>query len=186
MKRNTILLSALMMASVVMNAQNDVNVNMNVNDGMGGGVNMNVNMTGTQTQQTTTTTTTTSSSSSSEMEGNGNAGSKTNTVVSQPVEDAGCTAISSTDFTEAKGSIESKTFADTKMTVAKQIIDNNCFSADQVKQLMGLFTYEEQKLEIAKYCYSKTTDKKNYYKVNDAFTFEASIDDLTAYLKTQK
>lgn len=190
MKRNTILLAALITGSMAMstalNAQSDnLNINMNVNDGMGGtGLNMNINVTGTQTQSSTTTTTTTSSSTSSE-EGNGNAGSNTNTTVSQPVEEA-CLPMSSEDFNSAKSSVESKTFADSKMTVAKQIVDNNCFSADQVKQLMALFTYEEQKLDIAKYCYGKTNDKKNYYKVNDGFTFESSIDDLTAYIKTQK
>ncbi len=191
MKRNTILLSTMIVASMAIstsvNAQDDVNINMNVNDGTNG-MNMNINVTGAGTQtNTTTTTTTTSSSSSSSSAGNGSAGTNNNAVVTQsaPVDNS-CFPMSSDDFNSAKSSIESKTFADSKMTVAKQIVDNNCFSADQVKQLMALFTYEEQKLDIAKYCYDKTTDKKNYYKVNDGFTFEGSIDDLTTYIKTKK
>jgi hypothetical protein len=193
MKRKTILLSAMIVASmatsIAANAQDNVNVNMNMNDGSNG-MNMNINVTGTGTQTSTTTTTTSSSSSSSSsssLDGNGSAGTNSNTVVNQsaPVDNS-CFAMSSDDFNSAKSSIESKTFADSKMTVAKQIVDNNCFSADQVKQLMALFTYEEQKLDIAKYCYDKTTDKKNYYKVNDGFTFEGSIDDLTTYIKSKK
>lgn len=88
------------------------------------------------------------------------------------------------DFESMKSSIASKTFEDSKMTIAKQILNNNCLLAGQVKEIMMLFTFEDSRLDFAKYAYGRTYDLGNYYKVNDAFTFESSIDELNSYIST--
>lgn len=86
------------------------------------------------------------------------------------------------DFAAAKNTIASKSFEDSKLTVAKQIINSNCLFADQVKEIMMLFTFEDSKLDFAKYSWHRTFDKGNYFKVNDAFEFESSIDELSNYM----
>jgi hypothetical protein len=86
-------------------------------------------------------------------------------------------------FGDAKRSVESKTFSDTKMQVAKQITRNNCLLTSQVADLMALFSFESQKLEFAKFAYEFTYDKGNYYKVNDQFGFESSVRDLEQFLR---
>ncbi len=85
-------------------------------------------------------------------------------------------------FAQAKQSIKSKSFEDDKLKIAKQILNNNCVTTNQVKELMGVMTFEDSKLELAKYCWGYTYDVKNYYLVNDAFTFSSSIDDLNDYM----
>ena len=105
-------------------------------------------------------------------------------VVEAPVS-SGCQGITDTDFQRAVASINKKPFADEKMTIAQQIIRANCFSVSQVKKMMGTFTYEEDKLKIAKSAYPKTLDKGNYYQVNDALTYSDSIEALNAYLEGQ-
>ena len=47
---------------------------------------------------------------------------------------------------------------------------------------MLLFTFENNRLEIAKYAYGKTVDKGNYFVVNDAFTFN-SKEKLNEYIR---
>ncbi|MBN2668841.1 MAG: DUF4476 domain-containing protein [Bacteroidales bacterium] len=178
------------------NVASNSDVNMQVNVGeqdMGMNVNMTINgvPTGssdvTYTETTTTTTSTTVSSSSygyDETEDDvdeyevhqGNEHSYHGRV--------GCHhPMSQSNFNSAKSSIESKDFEDSKLTIAKQIVDANCLTSEQVKSLMELFTYESSKLEIAKYCYKHTYDVENYYKVNDAFGFESSIDELNDFIK---
>jgi hypothetical protein len=88
------------------------------------------------------------------------------------------------DFDSMKGSIESKSFEDSKLTIAKQIMNSNCLLSSQVKEVMLLFSFEDTRLDFAKYAYGKTYDIGNYYKVNDAFTFETSIDDLNDYISS--
>lgn len=93
--------------------------------------------------------------------------------------------MSSTEFSEAKKSIESKSFEDTRITVAKQIGRDRCFTTDQVKAIMGVFSFEDSKLDFAKYAYDRTHDIGNYFKLNDAFTFESSVDDLNEFLQAR-
>ncbi len=87
------------------------------------------------------------------------------------------------DFNTAKESIRSKTFESTKLEIAKQITDANCFTAQQIKELVKVFEFEATKLEFAKYAFPHCYDKNNYYKVNDAFDFEASMTDLSNFVK---
>ncbi len=85
-------------------------------------------------------------------------------------------------FTDAKNSISSKSFEDSKMTLAKQIIKNNCMSSKQLKELLELFSFEDSKLEIAKFAYTYVFDRNNFYLVNDAFSFESSVEELNEYI----
>ena len=48
---------------------------------------------------------------------------------------------------------------------------------------MLLFTYEDTRLELAKYAYGYTYDIGNFYKLNDAFTYESSIEELNEYIQ---
>ena len=67
--------------------------------------------------------------------------------------------------------------------MAKQITGNNCLSTDQVKSVMELFGFEASKLEFAKFAYDHVSDRKNYFKVNDAFGFSSSVDELDEYIQ---
>ena len=89
-------------------------------------------------------------------------------------------------FADAKRSISSKSFSDTKMQLAKQITRGNCLLTSQVLDFMALFSFESQKLEFAKFAYPYTYDQGNYYRINDGFGFESSIRDLEQYLNGLK
>lgn len=86
------------------------------------------------------------------------------------------------DFQSVKQSIASKSFDDTRLTIAKQVIASNCLLSDQVKEIMLLFSFEDTRLELAKYAYGYTYDIGNYYRLNDAFTFESTIEELDEYI----
>ncbi len=88
------------------------------------------------------------------------------------------------DFLRMKQSINSKDFSSDKLRVAKQIINSNCLTAQQVKEIVSLFDFESEKLEFAKYAYKHTFDINNYYIINDAFEFSSSIEKLDNYINT--
>ncbi len=147
---------------------NSVGINMNINDGFGG--------TAVQSSQTVTSTQITT----------------TEVVAADPVPveyvpgytgAIGCPVpMAPDDFQNASNSIGSKTFEDSKFTLAKQIFNTNCLTSQQVKQIMMLFDYEQTRLDFAKYAYGRTYDLGNYYVVNDAFEYELSIDDLNDFI----
>jgi hypothetical protein len=90
------------------------------------------------------------------------------------------------EFSQVKNSIDSKSFEDSKLIIAKQVIDANCLLCSQVKEIMLLFSFEDTRLELAKYAYGYTYDIGNYYRLNDAFTFESSIEELNEYINGYK
>lgn len=162
-----------------------MNVGINVNDPVTGGANINMNInvseTGmnTQTQSTTTTYSTTTTTS-----GGGTVGTVQSGYVMPGYNgNVGCNGypMSDTRFNEVVQSIQAKSFDDSKLTMAKQVINTNCMTSSQVKRLMLLFSFEDTRLDLAKYAYGYTYDIGNYYQLNDAFTFESSIEELNEY-----
>jgi len=85
-------------------------------------------------------------------------------------------------FMQLKNSIESKSFESSKLQMAKQALNANYFSSAQAADLMSVFSFESTRLDFAKYAYAKVIDKQNYYLVNNAFSFESSIQDLNQYI----
>ena len=167
----------------------NVSINMGVNvDEHGGGVNMNVSgMNGHVEGSSTTTTTTTYSTTTTTNDHDAPSQPATVVYVDGYNGKIGCPVpMSRADFDSFKGSLTSKSFEDSKMTMAKQVLNSNCLTSSQVREVMGLFTYEQTKLDFAKYAYGHTYDIGNYFKVNDAFGYESSIDELNDYISTQR
>lgn len=155
------------------------NVSMGMNIGAPGlNVNVNVND-GHPHQQSTSTTTTIIETGASAPPA---------VIVYVPGYNGpiGCPVpMSDNDFASAKNSISAKSFEDSKKAMAKQIIASNCLLSSQVRDLMNLFDFEDSKLDVAKYAYGYTYDMGNYFKVNDAFDFESSIDELNEYINSR-
>ena len=64
-------------------------------------------------------------------------------------------------------------------------MNNSCLLSAQVKEIMLMFNFEETRLDFAKFAYGRTYDIGNYFVVNDAFTFESSIDELGDYINSR-
>ena len=92
-------------------------------------------------------------------------------------------AMTNTDFAQAKETLRREWFENTRVETAKQIIDRNYFTSQQVKEMVLLFTFENNRLDIAKYAYGKTVDKGNYFMLNDAFTFNNNKEALKEYIR---
>lgn len=92
-------------------------------------------------------------------------------------------AMTTGSYNRALASINGKSFAEDKMTVFNQVIRGNCLSTSQVVGIMKAFTYEEDKVAVAKKAYERTIDQDNYYQVNDALTYEDSMAELARFLE---
>jgi Domain of unknown function (DUF4476) len=164
---------------------NGVSMNMNVHDpnNANGNVSINMNMgdgnMGSGTTTTTTTTTRSSSSSSYNSSSNGAYNNSNNSGSGN----SGCTyPMDMSSFQSAKKSISGASFEETKMSTAKTILASNCVTTNQVIEICKMFDFENTKLDFAKFAYSKTTDKGNYFKVGDVFSFDASKTDLNNFI----
>ncbi len=89
-------------------------------------------------------------------------------------------------FQQLKQSVERSNFDDNRMDLLRSVIPNNAFTAQQIKELVQLMSFEQKKLELAKYAYRYTTDRGNYFVVNDAFNFGTSKTELTRYIASYR
>ncbi|MDX1936480.1 MAG: DUF4476 domain-containing protein [Flavihumibacter sp.] len=92
-------------------------------------------------------------------------------------------AMDDRDFIMAKNQLQRESFDNTRLLMARQISDNNYLSAQQVKELMQLFSFDDKKLDFAKYAYRRTTDRNNYFIVYDAFAFASNKEELANYIR---
>lgn len=170
----------------------DVNANengMNFTTGAGGEtISMNISITGTENmgvvdyQETVTTTTTTTTYGGTTVTPSDNYTSSSSSSNSY----SRCSyAMSDGDFREALASIKSKSFEDSKLTTAKQICKSECMTAEQIRDINKAFGFEETRLEFAKFAYDYVYDASKYYKVNDSFSFEMTIEELNEYLESK-
>jgi hypothetical protein len=156
---------------VVNNHLNGAGVSVNA-----GGINMSININDpillNGTTQTTTTTTTSSTSSSS-----------SSPINNMTTTNSGCAEMMAGDFTSALATIKKQAFDDTRLTTAKQIAGSNCLNTNQISSICKEFSFEDSKLEFAKFAYDHCSEKKNYFKVNNVFSFSSSTDELNTYIQ---
>lgn len=87
------------------------------------------------------------------------------------------------DYEEAYQLISDESFDNTKLTLAKQVIESNPMSASQIVGICKLFSFENNKLEFAKFAYNYCADQNKYYLLNEAFTYESSKRELDEYIR---
>ncbi|MBI1343847.1 MAG: DUF4476 domain-containing protein [Terrimonas sp.] len=86
-------------------------------------------------------------------------------------------------FSQAIQTIGREWFEADKLKKAEDIISTNRMSSSQVKQVVQLFSFENNKLALAKFAYANTVDKQNYYIMNDVFSFNSSKKELDNYIR---
>jgi Domain of unknown function (DUF4476) len=90
------------------------------------------------------------------------------------------------EFETVKEQLRKEWFEKNRLTSVTVIIDKSNFTTQQVKELMLLFTFESNRLEVAKSAYRKTVDKHNYYQLNDVLTFSSSKDELARFIRESR
>jgi hypothetical protein len=155
-----------------------VNVGVGVNlGGINVGISINDNMGNGSVTQTSTTTTT-------------HSGQTTNTghvVQSEPVRGCvGAVCMTSNNFNAALETIKQQSFEDTRLKTAKQVITANCLNVDQIILIANTFSFEDNKLDFAKYAYAFCNEPRNYFKLNGIFSFSSNVDILSDYVQSKQ
>jgi hypothetical protein len=143
-----------------------------------GGVNMGVVIADPEMNAVTTTTTTTTSSST----GGAVVGSGTSGQLLCPAR----MAMSSANFGNALATVRNQSFDENKLSTARQIATSNCLSVNQISQLASLLSFEDNKLEFAKFAYDRCVDPGNYFNLNNIFSFSSSVESLNQYISGRR
>ena len=93
-------------------------------------------------------------------------------------------AMNDRDFSQLLQKIRGQWFG--KINTAKEGINENYFTTLQVRQILQLFSSENDKLELAKLAYRNTVDQRNYAQLYDVFSYQSSKDELDQYIRNNR
>lgn len=93
--------------------------------------------------------------------------------------------MASDQFQRALQAVNAKPFREEKMETAKLATKGKCLSNAQIRAMAGSFSFEDQTLDFVKYAYDLSTEKSEYYLLEDIFRFMSSQDDFRSFLKSK-
>ena len=96
-------------------------------------------------------------------------------------------AMSDREFNQVMQAIQKEWFEGNKVKSASQIIATNYLTSAQVKQMLSLFAFENNKLDLAKQAYGKAVDQRNFLLiVGQVFSHQSSKDELARYVRSYR
>jgi hypothetical protein len=87
---------------------------------------------------------------------------------------------------KARKKVAAKKTDTEKLATAKQVFDNQKLTTAQVMVIMGLFDFENSKVDFAKWAYPNVTDKENYKKIKANLGMKNYKADMDKFLKENK
>jgi len=91
--------------------------------------------------------------------------------------------ISDDDFAHIRNALIATKYETKKLDTLKVLVANDQFATTQVSELMSMFSFESNKLEVAKLLYDKTVDKQNYSQLAVYFNFDSSKQDFNKFME---
>ena len=90
--------------------------------------------------------------------------------------------MSHVSFNKLINTLDRENFDSHKLNITKQALVYNNLTTEQVVLLLNQFTFDSNRLKMAKIAFTKTVDQENYFLVNNSFTFNSSITSLNKYI----
>jgi len=155
----------------------DENVNLNMNLSVGGvNVNLNANASGTGLGTGATITETTTSSSTTTTQTNNQANAQHQQVIAQVQQAPLSNRVNCTktmNRLEAfKAELQDQSFEEDRLEALQLELKSTCLTTAQAEQLIDLFTFDENRLEVAKYLSDRLTDRDNAGALAKKLTFD--------------
>jgi hypothetical protein len=85
-------------------------------------------------------------------------------------------------FQQLMLTISNTSFDSNRRNIAMQGISGNGVSSQQVLEIMRLMSFENTRLDIAKFAYAHTVDRQNYFIVNNGLSFNSSRNQLNRFI----
>ena len=172
-----------------------VNVNLNANasaTGSGTGLGTGVSVTETTTSSSTTTTTASSSmttsttGSNSNINQNNQVNAQQQQVIAQVQQAPLSNRVNCTktmNRLEAfKVELQDQSFEEDRLEALQLAMKSTCLTTAQAEQLIDLFTFDENRLEVAKYLSDRLTDRDNAGALAKKLTFDSSKMEYRRYI----
>lgn len=82
--------------------------------------------------------------------------------------------------------LKSESFDNNRSELAQAMVTSKLLSTADIKRLLGTFTFEDNKLDFAKFAYDYVADPENYFNIASVFTFSTNKTALLNYIKSRQ
>lgn len=89
------------------------------------------------------------------------------------------------EFSLLKRNLNSASFDDDKLPIAKLAIRPYFVTVSQVRELSCSFTFGRSRMEFVKYSYDYVVDKEQFYSLSDVFDFHSQRDEFFKFLESK-
>jgi len=89
-----------------------------------------------------------------------------------------------TDMKTVQTKLSSFNFDDDKSAYVQKDLGKYCMTTDQAVQILKSFTFDEDKMEMAKFLYPRLTDKMNATKIAGLFTFDEDKEEFQSFIQS--
>jgi len=86
------------------------------------------------------------------------------------------------EFSHIKTTIDDQTFADDQMEMAKKHIQKKCFTIEQMKAIIPIFSMDDDKLEMIKYMYDYSYQQNRFFEFRSLLDFNSTQKELDEFL----
>ncbi|CAL2095640.1 DUF4476 domain-containing protein [Tenacibaculum sp. 190524A02b] len=90
------------------------------------------------------------------------------------------------EFDYIMRTIKDERFSKQKTILAKQHIEKNCFSIEQLRTIVNDFSFDGDKLKVLKYSFPYIERKDQFYKLRDLLKFTSNRKEFDKFLLSQK
>lgn len=97
-----------------------------------------------------------------------------------------CRPITEDEFRYIITTIKSQSFSQKKLAIAKQHIERNCFSIQQIEKIASVFYYDKDRFEIIKHSYTHVDRTDAFYKLRKLFSYDSTKRKFDQFLLDQK
>lgn len=77
--------------------------------------------------------------------------------------------------------IKVATYSSDQVNFVQKSLEKACINSDQAYRIVNTFTFDGDKIKIAKFCFDHMTDKQSAHKLLSLFQFSSSKDELKKY-----
>jgi hypothetical protein len=168
--------------TTVTNTDPNDNVNLNMNLSVGGvNVNLNANASGTGVGTTATSVTPNIQVSSNANQTQSQAQVQTQVPAQTQGHTVNC-AQTMNRLEAFKAELQDQSFEDDRLEALKLGLNKTCLTTAQAAQLLDLFSFDENRLEAAKYLSDRLTDRASAGELAKKLTFDSSKMEYRRYI----
>ena len=88
------------------------------------------------------------------------------------------------DLKDLQARVEERISDSEKLKLMKSVLEGRTYYSVQVRTMLDWLAFEGSRLDFAKWSYDRIIDKKDYWKLEDVFTFIASKHEYNKYIKS--